>query len=1060
MTYISTHNPPCAVKDTEHHPNVPSSSVMDAVKSKLLFGASVDNIHKDLREGADIRENRDCNQKIEKKHAVTKRNLREIARKLKVNRRMHPDDATSLFHIVKKLTNEKYDPILLYKPQGEDVIVGPDDMHGTPAESQSFLLGIQTKEQLEMFQKHASKIVCLDSTHCTNKYDFKLVMLVVPDELNKGYPVAHLISNHEDEAKLHYFFEAIKKRCSSDIKINAVMTDDDNTGWSAFSSVFGNEAHHLLCKWHVHRSWRRKLHSLLPKEREFQNEIYQAIVVLLEERDSTKFKAMALAFVSTYMAVSEQFVRYFQEVYLTRPEKWAMCHRNFPHANTDTNMFVESFHNRLKTYYMQRRRGRRLDDLVNLLLTIEEDDFWRHRLDIMYGKDERARTTKNRHKSGLRIEDDDILQLAPSIWEVRSHRKSDVRLGAKNENEMSDVDESDDECSIKPEMTGEPEAKSDQDGNLESSNDHEPSFPVYRVELKRDQCCRDDFCFTRCLQLSCLGLCGHLYQCSCPDISPMCKHIHKVHSVRLRNNEARRIHQLGDNDVDCTQDALPVYNTEIHEIKREERSEEKFKERSIAALNCIENYLENENIRSYGIGIGICVVLEQLALECSSIAKVESVAQGHLDTPVTVPPNEKLKIQFRPKKMVRTSKKRSASTTLSGPSPKKSKIIKKMLLGDTHSASKKEGNDENCNPRKSTTMPCSNTEAKAITKSHSKEMSDLHDKFSASQKDQKQEKAAKSPSLTMPLQGKEKLQTTKKGKSYNAAPKQINQVAITESTTSKSLTRTILKNGPNNLSVLVLKSLETELSAFEIKKLAAADRSFRPRWLYDEIIDSFCWMIAKEVPGVLLCPTLVTAALGRRRQNALQLDHLWKEDSVEDARVILAPWNPSASHWILIAIFLPSLKALYLDPLSNSRSATDKSVVRAKVMFSYLIRVKKSDDAELQWSFPTHALQEDGYNCGVFTCVYAERIAKNQSINSEVNTFRERQRIYAKITGSCLKHAQNGKSHINKRKCRECEEDGGVNWVECSRCKQWHHCDCVGLSLQEADNLPEFYCPC
>ena len=858
------------------------------------------------------------------------------------------------------------------------------------------------------------------------------------------------------------------------------MTADDNTGWSAFSSVFGNEAHHLLCKWHVHRSWRRKLHSLLPKEREFQNEIYQAMVVLLEERDSTKFKAMSLAFVSTYVAVSEEFVRYFQEFYLNRPEKWAMCYRNFPHANTDTNMFVESFHNRLKTYYMKRKRGRRLDDLVNLLLTIEEDDFWRHRLDMMYGKDERAKTTTNRHKSGLKIEDDDVLKVAPSVWEVRSQRKSGVRSEARNENTMSclDDDESDGEYNIKPEMAGKSDAQDDQDGDRELRNDPELSFPVHRVELKRDQC-RDDFCFTRCLELSCLGLCGHLYQCSCLDVSLMCKHIHKVHSVRLRNNEARRIHQFNDNDVDCTQDALAVYNTEVHEIKREERSEEKLKERAIAALNCIESYLENANVRSYGIG-RVCVVLEQLALECSSIAKVENVSQGHFDTPVTVPPNEKLKIQFRPKKMVRTSKKRSASASLSGPSPKKSKTIKTMLLGGTHFVVKKEENNESCHPQKSEKTPFSSTEAKAKTNLCSNELSDQQDKFPTSRKDPKQEKAAKAPSTTISLQGKEKLQTTKKGKtfnvvpnkvdykklqttkkgkSYKAASKQVNQVAITESTTCKSLTKTILKNGPNNLSLLVLKSLDTELSAFEVKKLVDADRNFRPRWLYDEIIDSFCWMIAKEVPGVLLCPTLVTAALARRRQNALRLDHLWRVDSMDDARAILAPWNPSGSHWILIAIFLPSLKAVYLDPLSNSRNATDRRVVQAKAMFSHLIRVKKSDDAKLQWSFPNHALQEDSYNCGVFTCIYAERIAKNQSINSEIDPLRERQRIYAKITGSCLRPAQNGKSHINKGKCIECQGDGGVEWVECSRCKQWHHCNCVGLSLQEADNLPEFYCP-
>lgn len=196
----------------------------------------------------------------------------------------------------------------------------------------------------------------------------------------------------------------------------------------------------------------------------------------------------------------------------------------------------------------------------------------------------------------------------------------------------------------------------------------------------------------------------------------MCKHIHKVQSVRIRNNEARRIHQLDNNDVDCTQDVLAVYNTEVHEIKQE-RSEEKLKERAIAALKCIGNYLENQDNRSYGIG-RVCAALEQLALECSSIAKVENVVQGHLDTPVTVPPNEKLKIQFRPKKMVRTSKKRSTSAVLSGPSPKKSKIIKKMLLGDTHSASKKEGNGENCNPVRSKKITCSSTEAKSKPKSH------------------------------------------------------------------------------------------------------------------------------------------------------------------------------------------------------------------------------------------------------------------------------------------------------------------------------------------------------
>ena len=70
-----------------------------------------------------------------------------------------------------------------------------------------------------------------------------------------------------------------------------------------------------------------------------------------------------------------------------RKENELRLHR-FPHANTDTNMYVESFHNRLKTFYLKRRANRRVDDLLNLLLKIEEDDYWRHRVDNKYERQE------------------------------------------------------------------------------------------------------------------------------------------------------------------------------------------------------------------------------------------------------------------------------------------------------------------------------------------------------------------------------------------------------------------------------------------------------------------------------------------------------------------------------------------------------------------------------------------------------------------------------------------------------------------------------------------------
>ena len=57
-----------------------------------------------------------------------------------------------------------------------------------------FGFGFQTKEQLEMFEKKTQEILCIHATHETNQCKFPLINLVVSDEFNKGYPVAHLIS--------------------------------------------------------------------------------------------------------------------------------------------------------------------------------------------------------------------------------------------------------------------------------------------------------------------------------------------------------------------------------------------------------------------------------------------------------------------------------------------------------------------------------------------------------------------------------------------------------------------------------------------------------------------------------------------------------------------------------------------------------------------------------------------------------------------------------------------------------------------------------------------------
>lgn len=53
---------------------------------------------------------------------------------------------------------------------------------------------------------------------------------------------------------------------------------------------------------------------------------------------------------------------------------------------------------------------------------------------------------------------------------------------------------------------------------------------VYLI-TKQNDICDFDHCFSKCLNVSCLGLCGHLYRCTCNDNSDICKHVHKIHSL-------------------------------------------------------------------------------------------------------------------------------------------------------------------------------------------------------------------------------------------------------------------------------------------------------------------------------------------------------------------------------------------------------------------------------------------------------------------------------------------------------------------------------------------------
>ena len=100
-----------------------------------------------------------------------------------------------------------------------------------------------------------------------------------------------------------------------------------------------------------------------------------------------------------------------------------MCYRNFEHVNTDTNMYVESFHNVLKAYYMEKKPNNRVDDLMIVLLTYQEDNYWRQKREKIYATKHQSANNNSRHSRRMSIADEDLTVVKETTWKLKSQSK-------------------------------------------------------------------------------------------------------------------------------------------------------------------------------------------------------------------------------------------------------------------------------------------------------------------------------------------------------------------------------------------------------------------------------------------------------------------------------------------------------------------------------------------------------------------------------------------------------------------------------------------------------------
>lgn len=376
LNYISTHTHEVNLQLTQHHRL--AKNTVKYIKEQLAAGISEKTIQEQLRIGFIDNETRDENgEMVLRRHIISTWQISEIGRKMNMqplNSMIHVEDASAVDILVRRLENEVFNPIITYKPQGKQVMVGAIELDDLPYAQNLFALGVQTQQQMEIMKGGDARVLCVDTTYCKKNCDIYIFTFVLPDGYGKGYPVAHFLANHQDETLLHYLFSSLKKRCPG-LKVDCVMTDGCKSGiivHKGLSSVFG-PTRHLLCHGYLIRLWKWRLKMSVKGNRTLQIEVISYLTAILREQNVEFFQELCHSFIEKYKVLCPQFVENFAKTYLNKTEQWAKCHRSALNGCTDSVPYCKDFQERLKNYFKTRKANQRIHDLIILLLSFWND---------------------------------------------------------------------------------------------------------------------------------------------------------------------------------------------------------------------------------------------------------------------------------------------------------------------------------------------------------------------------------------------------------------------------------------------------------------------------------------------------------------------------------------------------------------------------------------------------------------------------------------------------------------------------------------------------------------
>ena len=92
--------------------------------------------------------------------------------------------------------------------------------------------------------------------------------------------------------------------------------------------------------------------------------------------------------------------------------------------------------------------------------------------------------------------------------------------------------------------------------------------------------------------------------------------------------------------------------------------------------------------------------------------------------------------------------------------------------------------------------------------------------------------------------------------------------------------------------------LVSNFSSGNIATLKNRDKSFKSRWIQDEVIGSYLFSLVKQHDQIIYCGSSKALALSHCRS----INLLWDGDALANFRRTFELCNPSGRHWILILL--------------------------------------------------------------------------------------------------------------------------------------------------------------